>query len=247
MNVLSKSPTELSASASNWRRTFEVLLSSRWWNRYIKPLLFILVGIGFGMWVRSFLDRPHFSIRPDFQHAYNRHPELGLPQDNAMSATLPNKDGHGVIQAQFDKAWLLWLDNPGKLYAVPIVPLDQPFTDADDDFSISDRWAYSNDEIGKRPAFKDMPSSCKFPQGGFAFHWDKQPAEWRWIGCGEWYCEIDGRDVFFQDFAGGRIIGPIRTGKDADSSQLIVLINNGHKYVADRSEEKPPNVLDCAF
>jgi hypothetical protein len=121
MSILRQNPKELAEGVSNWRRQFGQFRSSRLW-RYMAAAFLWAGGIGVGLWLYPPLYLPAApSIRVEFQQAYKTYGEqLKKPRDNAILATLPNRKGHGVIQGQFENAWLLWLDNPGKLYAIPI-------------------------------------------------------------------------------------------------------------------------------
>jgi hypothetical protein len=247
MNVIQKNPEELAGSLSKWKVIFFECRKSRTW-RYSAAFLVFIGGVGIGLTIQSFLDRPSIpSIRTEFDEAYAMHKEeLRAPINSAQPVALPNKHGRGFIQAAFENAWLFFLDNPGKLYAVPLHDSKKHFVDKDDDQSIYTSWTYSNEEIRKRDTFKDVRESCMLPQGAFAIDWDKNPEEWKWIGCGQWYCGLDGRNIYFQDFDGGRMIGPVRTARQDDSSQIIILLKSGEHFAV-RSKEAAPAVSECAF
>lgn len=246
MNILRQDPDEVSGGAYKWRQTAAKWLLAHRWTRYLGSGLLFIGGIGIGLWIWPLLYQPSPVIRTEFRHAHTQYPQLGKPLDNAILTTLPNKNGGGFAQAQFDKAWLFWLDNPGKLYAVPLRGTDHPFTD-DDDNSFGIKWANSDEEIRKRPAFRDISNSCKLPSGGFAVSWDARPDEWSWIGCGVWYCQLDGSGIYYQDFERGRMIGPVRLDReDNATAEIFILFKDGTSHWT-RSYEHPPAVRECSF
>ena len=247
MNILRQDPNEVADGISRWRRKAARWLSAHPWTRILEPALILIGGIGIGLWIWPTLYQPSPGIRPEFLQAYKQHGvQLHNPIDNATLATLPDKDGRGVVQSLFENAWLLWLDNPGKLYAIPVREPARHFSDDDDAFFGGPTWTGNDEETRKRPAFDKVPQSCKLPLGGFLISWDKDPTGWSWVGCGQWYCYLDGHNIFFQDFDGGRIIGPLRVAINVDESQNLVLYKDGRHFLV-RSSERAPTVLSCEY
>ncbi|MBB4368648.1 hypothetical protein GGD63_001427 [Bradyrhizobium sp. cir1] len=244
MNLLRQDPAEVTAGGIKWRRHAAEWLTSHAWARWLEPLFIFVGGIGVGIWLLPLIPQAP-TTDAIFQQAHTMYAgRLGKPTAEAMHVTLRDKQGHGVIQGLFDSAWLVWLDNPGKLYAIPLEDNGRKFVDKDDTFSMDTTWAYSSAETRKRPSFKGMPTTCLLPAGGFAVSWDKQPNEWKWAGCGKWYCELHGENVLFQDFENGRMIGPMRFGYGDVGSQIFILFKDGsHSSV--RSDQASPQIWNC--
>lgn len=234
MFFIRTNPADVDRNISGWRNWLRV----RRWPFFIFGFLLTAIGIGVGIAVTPYLEKP--SIYPLFAQTYNlNRKNLGAPLSEAINA-------RAVAQSLFSNAWLVWLDFPGKLYAIPRYDESNRSVLDVDDKSFGQNWTFDDSKIRSRPSFKNIAQSCKLPFGGFAQNWDARPELWSWVGCGEWYCIVNSDPVFSQNFENGQIIGPLRVGRDEDAAQIFILFNDG-KNKAVRATGPVPKVVSCQF
>ncbi|MEF9601196.1 hypothetical protein O4J55_02240, partial [Paracoccus sp. PXZ] len=65
------------------------------------------------------------------------------------------------------------------------------------------------------------------PRGGVALAWERDPANWDWIGERRFRHPIKDRDLLIQRFENGLIVGFVPAGQNTDDKVVVWLVNGG--------------------
>jgi hypothetical protein len=149
---------------------------------------------------------------------------LGAPLNEPQNSAADLGSTDGAVQIFFQNGIQIYLKNPGITY---VFPLNKPDTNVDKfpDPQYLIKW--DKDEITAKKLCSVIPQLCKAaacrpPVGGGVDYYLKNPSKWSLIGCRQWGCVLDARNVYSQRFENGIMIGIVRADATTDLGSVFI-------------------------
>jgi hypothetical protein len=199
-------------------------------------LVIIVAAMAIAWWFWYFI----IPVYPPFLPAYSSMQKLlGTSTRPAVKGKITTHAYGGAFQSLFDNAMVIWLDNPGMIYAIPIHNPDGRVTiQPDTNIASPDKWPRNAAEEAIISRRLGLPSDCKPPLGGILEHSEN----FKWIGCRKWAVGVDDATVYSQEFEHGIITGVWREDILFDGGQVFVIFKDTGKWELRHSQEKAPTI-----
>ena len=178
--------------------------------------------------------KPTFDIHPSFADVYKRYAgELGQPLGPAQLSD-------DTYQAAYERALIVWIKSLLAIYVLPFNNDERKvIRQSDSAFAPAEFF-----DDGKLRAMFGTPDDKLPPHGGVAYHWNRDPDRWKFIGWREWYCRFFD-EVFYQEFQSGIIFGVFHLSPTRDEGQVLVVLNNG-RWQSGIAPRKAPDCLQIS-
>lgn len=138
-------------------------------------------------------------------------------------------------------------------YVLPLDGPDRHWKPQPDPAPEIRRKYFDDEEVRK---LLHLPPSCLPPIGGTARFWEKDPGQWRWVGCRMWHrlyqrSQFQGqfpgrpfRPVVFQIFQNGKLIGRLRSNTQTEQAEVICIMDGGNWFPVELAD-KPASSVDA--
>jgi pimeloyl-ACP methyl ester carboxylesterase len=171
--------------------------------------------------------KPMLAVHPLFKSMYDTYSiELGRPR-------APAQLSDDAYLAEYDGSMIVWIKPLLTIFYLPH-NVDRKVIRQPDTV-----WAPPElfDDAHLRRLF-NTPGDRYPPHGGVAYHWQKDPERWKWVGWRQWFCRYFD-EVFYQEFESGTIFGPFHINPSRPEGQVFVVFNDGARHPRIASPKVP--------